>query len=268
MQPLNDRQNTIVALARSVGKVTVEDLAVRFEVTPQTIRRDLNELCDLRVLSRTHGGAVIASSVENLAYEARRFIAATEKRAIGIAAAALIPNQCSLFINIGTTTEEVANALKTHQNLLIVTNNLNVATALYHRPNIEVILAGGVVRRADGAVVGSSAVELIRQFKVDMAVIGASALDEDGALLDFDPREVAVSRAIIDNARRVLLVCDRTKLERAAPVRIGHMSEVDAFVTDRLTSTKLRDVCAGHGVKVIETVLDGTAPDIVPAMSE
>src|ERR1700734_2030477 len=165
MQQLNDRQNTIVALARSIGKVTVEDLAVRFEVTPQTIRRDLNELCDLRVLSRTHGGAVIASSVENLAYEARRFIAATEKRAIGIAAAALIPNECSLFINIGTTTEEVATALKNHQNLLIVTNNLNVATALYHYPNIEVILAGGVVRRADGAAVGSSAVEPTRHLK-------------------------------------------------------------------------------------------------------
>src|ERR1700684_4324517 len=197
MQPLSDRQNTIVGLARSVGRVMVEELAARFDVTPQTIRRDLNELCDLRVLSRTHGGAVIASSVENLSYEARRFIAAAEKRAIGVAASALIPNECSLFINIGTTTEEVATALKNHQNLLIVTNNLNVATALYHYPNIEVILAGGVVRRADGAVVGSSAVELIRQFKVDMAVIGASALEGGGALLDFHPREVAVTAATI-----------------------------------------------------------------------
>jgi DeoR family transcriptional regulator, glycerol-3-phosphate regulon repressor len=246
MQPLNERQNTIVTLARSVGRVTVEDLAARFDVTPQTIRRDLNELCDLRVLARTHGGAVIASSVENLSYEARRFIAATEKRDIGIAAATLIPNQCSLFINIGTTTEEVANALKNHQNLLVITNNLNVAMALYRHPTIEVIAAGGLVRRSDGAVIGSSAVDLIRQFKVDMAVIGASALDEDGSLLD-------VSRAIIDNARSVLLVCDRTKLERAAPVRIGHMSEIDAFVTDQLASAKLRDVCNTHGVKVVET---------------
>ena len=152
MQPLNDRQNTIVTLARTVGRVTVEELAARFEVTPQTIRRDLNELCDLRVLSRTHGGAVIASSVENLAYEARRFIAATEKRNIGLAAAALIPNQCSLFINIGTTTEEVATALKNHQNLLVITNNLNVAMALYRNPSIEVVVAGGLVRRSDGAV--------------------------------------------------------------------------------------------------------------------
>jgi DeoR family transcriptional regulator, glycerol-3-phosphate regulon repressor len=259
MQPLSDRQNTIVGLARSVGRVTVEELAARFDVSPQTIRRDLNELCDLRVLSRTHGGAIIASSVENLSYEARRFIAAAEKRAIGVAAAALIPNECSLFINIGTTTEEVATALTSHQNLLVITNNLNVATALYRYPTIEVIVAGGPVRRSDGAVIGSSAVDLIRQFKVDMAVIGASALDDDGSLLDYDPREVNVSRAIIDNARRVLLVCDQTKLERAAPVRVGHMSEIDAFVTDRLTSAKLREVCTTHGVKVIEADTDNTA---------
>ncbi|MGB7098606.1 MAG: DeoR/GlpR family DNA-binding transcription regulator [Xanthobacteraceae bacterium] len=252
MQALSDRQNTIVTLALSIGRVTVEDLAARFEVTPQTIRRDLNELCDLHVLSRTHGGAIIASSVENLSYEARRFIAATEKREIGIAAAALIPNRCSLFINIGTTTEEVATALKHHQNLLIITNNLNVAMALYRFPTIEVIVAGGPVRRSDGAVIGSSAVDLIKQFKVDTAVIGASALDEDGSLLDYDPREVNVSRAIIDNARRVLLVCDRTKLDRAAPVRIGHMSEIHAFVTDRLTSARLQEVCATHHVRVIE----------------
>jgi DeoR family glycerol-3-phosphate regulon repressor len=260
MQPLSDRQNTIVSLARTVGRVTVEELAARFDVTPQTIRRDLNELCDLRVLSRTHGGAVIASSVENPAYEARRFIAADEKRAIGTAAAALIPHECSLFINIGTTTEEVATALTNHQNLLIITNNLNVAMALYRCPTIEVIVAGGVVRRSDGAVVGSSAVDLIRQFKVDLAVIGASALDDDGSLLDYDPREVAVARAIIDNARRVLLVCDQTKLERSAPVRIGHMSEIDAFVTDQLVSVKLRDVCATYGVNVIETSAADAAP--------
>ena len=259
MQPLNDRQNTIVTLARSIGRVTVEDLAARFEVTAQTIRRDLNELCELRVLSRTHGGAIIASSVENLSYEARRFIAAAEKREIAIAAAALIPNQCSLFINIGTTTEEVATALKNHQNLLVITNNLNVATALYRHPTIEGIVAGGLVRGSDGAVIGSSAVDLIRQFKVDMAVIGASALDEDGSLLDFDPREGNVSRAIIDNARRVLLVCDRTKLERAAPVRFGHMSEVHTFVTDRLTSASLRQICADRGVKVVETADESAA---------
>jgi DeoR family transcriptional regulator, glycerol-3-phosphate regulon repressor len=252
MQPLNDRQNDIIALARTLGRVTVEDLAARFEVTPQTIRRDLNELCDRRVLTRTHGGALISSSVENLSYEARRFIAADAKRAIGAAAAALIPNESSLFINIGTTTEEVAAALTSHSDLRVITNNLNVALTLYRHPTIEVIVAGGPVRRSDGAVIGSAAVDLIRQFKVDTAVIGASALDEDGSLLDFDALEVNVSRAIIENARRVMLVCDRMKLERAAPVRIGHMSQIHAFVTDRLESPALRRVCAMYDVQVIE----------------
>lgn len=252
MQPLNERQNDIIALARVNGRVTVEELAARFEVTPQTIRRDLNELCDRRVLTRTHGGALITSSIENLSYEARRFIAADAKRAIGIAAAALIPNNSSLFINIGTTTEEVAAALVNHSDLRVITNNLNVAMTLHRHASIEVIVAGGPVRRSDGAVIGSAAVDLIRQFKVDTAVIGTSALDDDGSLLDFDVLEVSVSRAMIENARRVVLCCDRMKLERAAPVRIAHMARVHSFVTDRLDSAALRQVCTTHGVQVVE----------------
>lgn len=260
-QPLSDRQNEIVQLARAIGRVTVEDLAGRFEVTPQTIRRDLNDLCERRVLSRTHGGAIISSSVENLSYDARRFIAAEAKRAIGLAAAALIPNKSSLFINVGTTTEEVAAALVDHEQLLVITNNLNVAMSLYRRPAIDVILAGGPVRKSDGAVIGAAAVSQIEQFKVDTAVIGASALDEDGTLLDFDALEVSVARAIIGNARRVFLVCDHLKLERAAPVRIGHMSQIDVFVTDRLVSPALRQVCAVHHVQVVEALSQSPADE-------
>jgi hypothetical protein len=103
MQLLSDRQHDIITLARTLGRVSVDHLSARFDVTPQTIRRDLNELCERRVLTRTHGGAGVSSCVENLSYDARRFIAAAEKKAIGIAAAALIPNKSSLFVNIGTT---------------------------------------------------------------------------------------------------------------------------------------------------------------------
>ena len=109
------------------------------------------------------------------------------------------------------------------------------------------------MRRSDGAVVGASAVDLIRQFKVDTAVIGTSAIDEEGALLDFDYREVRVSQAIMENARRVILVADRLKLERTAPVRIGHISQVQVFVTDRLPSARLRDICLQNSVEVVET---------------
>ena len=208
MTGLTHRQSEILNIARAFGRVMVEDLARRFEVSAQTIRKDLNDLCDHRSLTRIHGGAIIASGVENLAYEARRFVAADEKKAIGAAAAALIPNGCSLFINIGTTTEEVASALTSHEDLLVITNNLNVAMLLYRHPRIEVIVAGGTVRRADGAVIGSTAISLIGQFKVDYAIIGASAIDEEGALLDFDYREVQAAQAIIANARSVVLVAD------------------------------------------------------------
>src|SRR6202012_1340449 len=101
---LSQRQSEILNTARAFGRVMVDDLARRVEVWAQTIRKDLNHLCEQRSLTRIHGGAIIASGVENLAYEARRFVAADEKKAIGAAAAALIPNGCSLFINIGTTT--------------------------------------------------------------------------------------------------------------------------------------------------------------------
>jgi len=254
MLPVSPRQTEILALARSLGRVTVEDLASRFDVTPQTIRKDLNDLCDQKLLSRVHGGAILTSGIENLGYQARRMIASDEKRAIGQAAAALIADKTSLLINIGTTTEEVARALVDHQELLVITNNLNVAMTLYPYPKIDVIVAGGPVRKSDGAVIGAAAIDLIRQFKVDTAIIGASAIDEDGALLDFDYREVRVAQAIIENARRVILVADRTKLDRTAPVRIGHLSQVQVFVTDQLNSSKLRALCNTHGVQLIETL--------------
>ena len=114
-----------------------------------------------------------------------------------------------LFINIGTTTEAVSKALLDHDGLMVITNNINVANRMRVYPSIEVVIAGGVVRGSDGGIVGEAAVDFIRQFKVDYAVIGASAIDHDGALLDFDFREVKVAQAIIANARHVILVSDR-----------------------------------------------------------
>ncbi|MCL6707691.1 DeoR/GlpR family DNA-binding transcription regulator [Pseudomonas sp. R2.Fl] len=247
------RQTEIMAIAKAEGRVLVEDLAGRFQVTPQTIRKDLNDLCDARALTRIHGGAVFPSGNENVKYEARRSMAAAEKQAIGRAAAALIPDNSSLFINIGTTTEAVGDALKDHRELMIITNNINVANRLRVYPSIEVVIAGGVVRGSDGGIVGEAAVDFIRQFKVDFAVIGVSAIDEDGALLDFDFREVKVAQAIIANARHVILVSDASKFERTAPVRIGHISQVHTFITDHCPVMSVRQICAESDVELIET---------------
>lgn len=250
---LSERHTTIIAMAKGNGRVLVDDLAAHFNVTPQTIRKDLNDLCNQRLLTRIHGGALFPSGIENMEYEARRKIAAEEKDAIGTAAARIIPDNASLFINIGTTTEAVSKALLDHAGLMIITNNINVANRMRVYPSIEVVIAGGVVRGSDGGIVGEAAVDFIKQFKVDYAVIGASAIDHDGALLDFDFREVKVAQAIIANARHVILVSDSTKFERTAPVRIGHLSQVDTFITDRCDVPSIRQLCESEEVRLIET---------------
>lgn len=246
------RLQEILAIARDSGRVSVEGLAVRFAVTPQTIRRDLNELCDSRRLTRIHGGAMLASGVENLAYDARKLVSQPHKRLIGEATARLISDNSSVFINLGTTTEEVARALASHVGLLVITNNLQVAALLHRHKAVDVVLAGGTVRRSDGGMVGATAVEHISQFRTDVAVIGTSAIDADGTLLDYDIREVHVSQAIIRNARRVILVTDGSKFMRPAPVRIAHLSDVDVLVTDRMPSPHLAALCETHGVEVLE----------------
>ncbi|HQZ11693.1 MAG TPA: DeoR/GlpR family DNA-binding transcription regulator [Devosia sp.] len=250
MNDLSPRQADIMALARQHGRVDVDGLAAQFAVAPQTIRKDLNDLCDRRLLNRQHGGATYPSGVVNFAYEARRLLAADGKRAIGERAAGLIPDQSSVILNIGTTTEQVATALRRHAGLMVVTNNINVANILREVPSAEVVIAGGVVRHEDGGVVGETAVDFIRQFRVDYAVIGTSAIGPDGTLLDYDLREVKVAQAIMETARETILVADFMKFERRAPVRIGHLEQIDVLVTDREPPDEIAGICAEHGVRI------------------
>lgn len=248
---ITDRQNDILAAARRQGRVVVESLAEVFQVTPQTIRRDINDLCKRGLLTRVHGGAMPANSISNVGYEDRRVLFAQEKAMIGAAAAARIPENTAVTLNIGTTTEQVARALYSHRGLVVITNNLNVVNILSGSPAKELILAGGVVRQSDGGIIGEAAVDFMRQFRVDSAVIGASALDEDGAVLDYDYREVLVARAIIENARRTILVADHQKFERSAPVRICDLASIDMFVTDRMPPRRFAAACREHGVELI-----------------
>lgn len=229
---MNQRQQEILALVQEQGFVAIETLAQDFHVTPQTIRRDINDLCNQRLLTRYHGGAGLSSSVENMAYSARQTINREAKLQIAELTAQAIPDRASLFINLGTTTEAVARALQKHNSLRLITNNLNVAIMHHATPGFEVIIAGGVVRRRDGGITGEATIDFIRQFKVDYGIIGISSIDSDGTLLDFDYREVRVTQAIIENSRRVFLVADHSKFDRPAMVRLGSIDQVDALFTD------------------------------------
>ncbi len=246
------RHRRILELARQTGSVTVEALAAEFGVSSQTIRKDLNQLSKTAMVSRVHGGAVTTSGVDNLDHRARRGVASEAKAAIGAAAARLIPDGASLFITIGTTTEAVARALTGHRNLLVITNNLNVVDILRATPSIEILTAGGRVRAADRAVVGALAMDFIRGFKTDFAVIGASGIDGDGSLLDFDVDEVRVSQTMIAQTRKVILAADSSKLHRPAPIRIADLRAIDHFVIDRLDDPAVRAASRRANIDVVE----------------
>ncbi|MDX2481990.1 MAG: DeoR/GlpR family transcriptional regulator [Desulfuromusa sp.] len=230
---MNQRQQEILTLVHQQGFVSIETLAQNFNVTPQTIRRDINALCDRQLLTRHHGGAGLSSSVENVEYATRQVMNLEAKRSIAQMTANHIPDRASIFINIGTTTEEIAKALLKHTGLKIITNNLNVAVILRSNPSFEIIIAGGIVRQRDGGITGEATIDFIRQFKVNFGIIGISGIDADGALLDFDYHEVRVAQAIIENSRQVFLAADHTKFERNAMVRLGDIEQIDALFTDR-----------------------------------
>lgn len=247
------RHSEILDIARRSGKVTVEALAEHFNVTPQTIRRDLTELSELGKLERIHGGAVLPSGVANIGYEERRSLFTAAKQRIARACAQDIPENASMFLNIGTSTEAVAYEILHHKNILVATNNMNVANTLVANPDCEIIVTGGQLRRADGGLVGKLTGEAITQFKFDLAIIGCSAIDEDGDMLDFDIQEVAASQAIIAQSRKVFVVADQSKFKRTAPARIASLVNVDTIYTDQSLPGDLGLRCHDWGVRVVVT---------------
>jgi DeoR family glycerol-3-phosphate regulon repressor len=246
----NPRQAELLDEVLRQGSVSVESLAERFGVTLQTVRRDVKLLAESGLLARFHGGVrVPRSTTENIAYRQRQHIQEAGKRAIARAVAKAVPAGCSLILNIGTTTEAIARELLKHKGLRVITNNLNVATILSDNPDCELIVAGGAVRGRDRGIVGEATVEFIRQFRVDIALIGISGVEADGTLRDFDFREVKVTQAIIQGSREVWLAADHSKFNRPAMVEVGHVSQLDALYTDHAPPQPFAGLLADAGVQ-------------------
>jgi len=245
------RQLAILKHLKNIGRASVDDLAELLGATPQTIRKDLNTLADSNQLIRFHGGAALLAGTEYTSFDARAEIAREEKEAIGRVVADQIPNHSSVIINAGTTTAVVAGFLGLHVGLKIVTDSVALANILRRNVAVEVMVPAGVVRSSDGAILGEAAVDFIRQFRADIAVIGAAAIATDGALLDYDLREASVSRAIISCARNVVLAADSSKFGRGAPVCFGHMSDIDTLVTDPGCPEALRHLCHQNDVGML-----------------
>jgi DeoR family transcriptional regulator, glycerol-3-phosphate regulon repressor len=229
----NPRQIKLLDVVRAHGSVSVEQLSEALDVTLQTVRRDVQRLAEAGLLTRFHGGVRVPSStVENIAHRQRESLNAEGKARIARAVAGQVPNDCSLILNIGTTTEAVAKALLHHKGLRVITNNLNVAAILCGNPDCEVIVAGGVVRARDRGIVGEAAVDFIKQFRVDIAVIGISGVEADGTLRDFDYREVKVAQTIMAAAREVWVAADSSKFNRPAMVEMARLPQIDRLFTD------------------------------------
>ena len=229
----NPRQIKLLDRVRAQGSASVEQLSEALGVTLQTVRRDVQRLADAGLLARFHGGVRVPSStIENIAHQQRKNLSADGKARIAQAVARRVPHDCSLILNIGTTTEAIAKALLLHKGLRVITNNLNVAEILCSNPDCEVIVAGGVVRARERGIVGEATVDFIRQFRVDIAIIGISGIEPDGSLRDFDYREVKVAQAIIAHAREVWLAADHSKFNRPAMVELARLSQIQRLFTD------------------------------------
>ncbi|MCU0920025.1 MAG: DeoR/GlpR family DNA-binding transcription regulator [Burkholderiaceae bacterium] len=245
------RQLDLVEEVQRLRSVSVEALAERFGVTLQTVRRDVRFLAEIGLLTRFHGGVRVPSSTtENITYRQRQQLNDGAKRCIARAVAQAVPGGCSLILNIGTTTEAIARELLGHRGLRVITNNLNVAAILSDNPDCEVIVAGGVVRTRDRGIVGEATLDFIRQFKVDIALIGISGIEADGTLRDFDYREVKVARAILDHSREVWLAADHSKFNRPAMVELGRLDQVDMLFTDQTPPDPFPALLAEAGVNL------------------
>ena len=248
---ITKRQEKILNLIRENKTIKVDILSIKFKVSRQSIRKDLNEICARGLASRIHGGARVLNTISNPAYEEKRLESLDEKRSIGKMAATLIPNDSSIMLISGTTTESVARALYNHNNLVVISNNLNIANALFGSKSKELIITGGTIRESDGEVIGENTVDYISNFKADYGIIGAPAFDEDGAILDINERAVSVGRAILNHSQKKIFVCDSSKLFKTAPYMICEISDIDIFITDKEPPEKFKKIAEKNNTEIV-----------------
>ena len=260
LNEVDERREQIVRLVERRGYMSIDRLADHFAVTPQTIRRDINELCQRKLLVRQHGGASLPSSVVNTAYVTRHIEHAAEKERIACTLVEYLPDRASLFLSLGTTMEAVAEALPSREGMKVVTNNVQAARRLAAASDFEIILTGGVVQHWNGGLSGPRALATIADFRCDFAILGIGAIEPDGTLLDFHDGEVAVMKAMIANARRVLVAADRSKFDRTATVRVCGFRDLAALFTDAPPPPGVLDMAQSEGVEIVVAEAESAMP--------
>lgn len=246
---IEKRQQFILDRVARDGAVGIAALAAALRVSRETVRRDLNALSDRQLLTKTHGGALAKASAEPT-LSARIDVNAAGKRRIAQAAAKLVDDGASLIVDCGSTTQALAHALSAHRRLTIYTNDLRVAGTLARRNGNVVHLLGGQVLEHEDATSGWETVTQVAQYRVDIAFVGVSAIDDDGTLTDYQRAGAELRSRMIGAARLPVLLADRTKFGQSRPVAVANLDRVRQLITDAAPPPRARRRLEALGVKV------------------
>lgn len=232
------RLNAILDLLAADGEVTVDDLVERFGASAATTRRDLDSLAEQRLLTRTHGGAVAHSVAYELPIRYKSHLRTQQKESIAQAAAALVAPGMVVGLSGGTTTTAIAAALAAREDLAagpgitVVTNAVNIAAQLATRPDIKVVVTGGVIHSRSYELVGPFVEQLLRGVRLDIAFIGVNGMDAAAGATTQDEREAAVNRMMAERARRAVVVTDSSKIGTVAFAAVGGAELFPVLLTD------------------------------------
>lgn len=239
-----------------LGRITVDQMAKEFGVSPSTIRRDLRDLERQGLLRRNHGGAV---PVEPALYEPFRHVSsfgeqeqqcAAEKRRIGLAAAEMIADGDIVSIGAGTTTTQVARSIRHRKNITVVTNAVNIAMELSHRSDLKIFMSGGFLSSDWFALVGATAIQSVSEMFVDKIFIGVDGIHPDHGLTTNYPDQAAIHRQMLRQARYRVVVADHRKLGVIGTTLIWPTSDIDLLITDKAASKAAIDPFLAKNIKI------------------
>ena len=246
-----ERQQTILTRIQAVGRVEVAELADDLDVTTETVRRDLSRLENLGHVRRVHGGAI---SVQNLiaepSVEDRVQAMVGEKTRIASAALDELPDEGAILLDAGTTTAQLATMLPRDRRLTVVTNAMDIATALSGYDNVSVLVLGGRLRRRTLATVDGWAADMLRDINVDVAFVATNGISVDRGLTTPDSDEARIKSLMVAAARRTVLLADNTKVGRDHLVRFAVLDDIDVMITDRGVGDRELDGLRSAGLEV------------------
>jgi DeoR family glycerol-3-phosphate regulon repressor len=252
-------QSAILDALRVTGRESITSLAERLNVSDETIRRHVKDLVDQGAVHRVHGGVILAGALAEPPFSRRIKEQVEAKRAIAKAVAERVADGMTLLMDSGSTTTYVAHALLQKSGLTIVTNSIEIARTMVGRGDCAVNLAGGALRADIGAAVGHEAVEMIREFRGDLAILSMGGVDANDGFMDFDRDEARVARTMIERAERVIVAADARKFTAKARVRVCGFQPVSVLVCDAPPPDPLRQKLDAAATEIVIAAADETS---------